>query len=105
STEAAATQPVDLTRWWNTLGDPKLTDLVDRATRANLDVRLAEARVREARALLEFNDSALFPMVNGSASFTRSQASKNAIGLGVGGGSSSSSGTGTGTGGTGTGGT
>jgi len=106
ATQPAATQPVDLRLWWNTFNDAKLDQLIDRATYSNLDVRLAEARVREARALLEFNRGALFPMVNGTGSFTRSQSSKNAIGgFGGGGGGSggTTTGTGTGTGGTGTG--
>ena len=40
----------DVRRWWETFNDSQLNSLIDRATKSNLDVRLAEARVREARA-------------------------------------------------------
>ena len=40
----------DLARWWTSFNDPLLDSLVERAVRSNLDLRLAEARIREARA-------------------------------------------------------
>src|SRR5204863_9744596 len=43
-------EAADLRRWWTVFGDEKLNSLVDRAIRRNLDLRAAEARVREARA-------------------------------------------------------
>ena len=36
--------PVSLVEWWTAFNDPTLSSLVDMAVRANLDVRLAEAR-------------------------------------------------------------
>ena len=39
-------------RWWRQLGDPILSDLVERAHQANLDLRIAEANLKQARALL-----------------------------------------------------
>src|SRR5690242_14208047 len=101
-----STQPtaaVDLERWWGSFDDPALDRLIQQAIDSNLDVRLAAARVREARAQLEFNRAVLFPTVDSSASFTRSRISKNALALGgSGSGSGTSGGTTTGTGGTGT---
>src|SRR5271157_701625 len=41
---------VDLARWWTKFQDPKLTELVNAALRTNLDVQLAAALLREARA-------------------------------------------------------
>jgi NodT family efflux transporter outer membrane factor (OMF) lipoprotein len=81
STQPAATQPaeIDLRRWWDTFSDPKLNDLISRALVSNLDVKLAQARVLEARAEVQFNVANLFPTVNGTAAYTRSQASKNAV--------------------------
>src|SRR5262249_45976622 len=38
----------ELARWWSTFNDPLLDSLVERAVRSNLDLRLAEARIREA---------------------------------------------------------
>jgi len=87
TTRPADTQPstapepavVDLERWWETFRDPMLNSLIDQAVTANLDVRLAEARVREARAQLEFNRAGLFPTLDSSASYTRSRSSKSAF--------------------------
>jgi len=36
--------------WWKNFNDPCLNSLVDRVVRSNLDLTLASARVREARA-------------------------------------------------------
>ncbi len=100
------TQPVaivDLEHWWQSFDDPMLNSLVDRAVAANLDVRLAEARVRESRAQLAFNRASLFPTIDSSANYSRSRASRNAFGVGsVGTGSSTVSGGGTSTGSGGT---
>ena len=43
----------ELVEWWKNFNDPTLTDLVEKAIKANLDVRLAEARLRQARAARE----------------------------------------------------
>jgi len=106
SSQPAATQPaadIDLRLWWYAFNDPKLNHLIDRALKNNLDVRLAEARVREARATYEFQRGGLFPTVDGTAAYTRSRTSKNVFGATSSGSSSSStgSGSGSGTGGTG----
>lgn len=39
-----------LEQWWTVFNDPILSDLIERARAGNLDLRQAEARVREARA-------------------------------------------------------
>ena len=46
----AMAEAVPAAAWWHTLDDPTLTELIDRALADNLDVKIAEARVREARA-------------------------------------------------------
>ena len=112
---AAATQPatqpveaVDVGRWWESFNDPALNRLIVQGIHSSLDVRLAQARVLEARAQLQGNVATLFPTVNGSASYSRSRTSKNAFSVGGSSGPGSSTGTttgGTGTGGAGTGGT
>ena len=89
----------DVKRWWEHFNDPALNQLVDRAVRSNLDVQLAAARVREARAQLGFTTAGLFPMLSGTGSYSRSRISKNGFGFGS---ASSTSTSGTGTGGTGT---
>ena len=96
--------PVDLKRWWETFHDPTLNRLIAQGIASNLDVRLAEARVREARAELEFNRAGLFPTLDSSAAYSRSRTSKNAFAIsGTPRGGTSTGGTtsGTGTGGTG----
>jgi NodT family efflux transporter outer membrane factor (OMF) lipoprotein len=60
-------------RWWASFNDPQLTKLVDQAVLANLDVKLAAARVAEARAERGVAKSALFPSVAASASATRNR--------------------------------
>ena len=96
ATQPAATQPaaaVDLERWWESFHDPALNSLIDRGIKSNLDVQLAEARVLEARAQLQGTVAQLFPTVDSSAVYSRSQSSRNAISLGGSGSSSSSSST------------
>lgn len=96
STQPSTTQPaelVDLQRWWESFHDPVLNRLIAQGIGSNLDVQLAQARVLEARANLQGNVATLFPTVGSSASYTRSQFSKN--GIGTSGGTSSSTGSGT----------
>jgi outer membrane protein, multidrug efflux system len=63
----AIPQPVAAT-WWTTFDDAQLGSLVERAMRANLDVRQAEARVLEARASRRIAGSGLWPQVGASGS-------------------------------------
>lgn len=96
STTQPSTQPaevVDLQHWWESFHDPVLDRLIADGINSNLDVQLAQARVLEARANLQGNVATLFPTVDASASYTRSQFSKN--GIGSFGGTSSSTGSGT----------
>jgi len=58
----------DPSNWWNTYGDPVLTNLVQRALHQNLDVKSALARVAESRALIRQTKSALAPSTNLNAS-------------------------------------
>jgi hypothetical protein len=50
-----------LAEWWRVFHDTPLDRLVERAIDANLDLRIAEARVRESRALRGIARSALWP--------------------------------------------
>jgi NodT family efflux transporter outer membrane factor (OMF) lipoprotein len=58
-------------RWWEVFGDPTLNDLVAQVEINNQNVKLAEANVRQARALTDQARSAFFPTVTGNASATR----------------------------------
>jgi NodT family efflux transporter outer membrane factor (OMF) lipoprotein len=65
---ASDAQPVstskDLSQWWKGFGDPMLNDLIDQALAANHDLRLAKARVREAKAMVTVAESALYPSID-----------------------------------------
>ncbi|WP_248308363.1 efflux transporter outer membrane subunit [Bosea sp. 124] len=66
-------------QWWKKLGDRRLNEIVERAVAGNLDVASAKARIREARAMRRQEVGALFPLVDGSSSFTRSRSSSNSV--------------------------
>lgn len=70
-----AADPVaaSLARWWGLFDDPVLVTLVERALQSNLDVKVAEARVRQARAAVQGAQSFLWPTVDSSASVRRSR--------------------------------
>ncbi|MGI9304558.1 MAG: efflux transporter outer membrane subunit [Gammaproteobacteria bacterium] len=69
---AADLDPQTLTQWWKTLEDPTLNSLVERAIAANLDLRTAEAQLRQARAQRGVAGSAQFPTIDAAGSATRS---------------------------------
>jgi multidrug efflux system outer membrane protein len=62
-------------QWWRLFRDPQLDRLVEETTAANLDLRLALARVRESRAESGVTRSALFPSVNASGDYSRQRLS------------------------------
>lgn len=63
--------------WWTTFNDPVLSSLVTRAVSANHDLRLAAARVTEARAARGVTASSFGPAVDAAGSATRSRRSEN----------------------------
>jgi multidrug efflux system outer membrane protein len=63
----------DLARWWTVFSDPMLSSLVERAVNSNLDLKLAEARIRQARAARGVAASDMGPTIDASGSFQRSQ--------------------------------
>lgn len=65
SAEATTLEPE--IAWWESFGDPVLSDLVRRAARENRDVRIAAERVRAARAGETISRSWLFPSIGVSA--------------------------------------
>lgn len=58
-------------RWWTLLRDPVLDDLIERAARSNLDLEVAAARIREARALRASAALDLAPVAPARAGYTR----------------------------------
>lgn len=63
--------------WWTRFGDAQLDALEERALAANQNLRIAEARYRQARAVAEQAGAQLFPLVDLSASAARVRSSAN----------------------------
>lgn len=59
-----ASDPAALKRWWKGFNDPTLNALIEHALAANQDLRIAQARVREAAAMVVVAESALYPSVD-----------------------------------------
>lgn len=78
------TQPSVSTLWWRTFNDTELNSLIKRAVHANLDVRLAVARIREARALRRYAGAGEYPEVDVDGSYTHSRNTFGATGAGAG---------------------
>jgi NodT family efflux transporter outer membrane factor (OMF) lipoprotein len=66
-----------LASWWRSFNDPELDSLVERALASNLDLRAAEARVRQARAARGLADAQRWPEANLSGSAARARESAN----------------------------
>jgi NodT family efflux transporter outer membrane factor (OMF) lipoprotein len=76
-TEPATAEAAADGAWWRTFNDPQLDTLVARAAAANTDIRVAIARLREARARRGVVSSALYPHVDVNGSFSNSRFSEN----------------------------
>ena len=61
----------DLAQWWKSFGDTNLDSLIATAIQSNLTLRVAEARVREARYQKQVISAGLWPSLSGSGSYTR----------------------------------
>jgi NodT family efflux transporter outer membrane factor (OMF) lipoprotein len=57
--------------WWLDFGDPVLDRLIEMAQARNLDLKLAEARVMESRALRKGARAEMYPELTGSAGAER----------------------------------
>jgi len=66
-----------ITAWWKTFHDPLLNSLVNRAVKANLDLKIAEARVREARAQYRIAQAAFGPTLDANGSYAKQLQSKH----------------------------
>lgn len=63
--------------WWKNFNDTELDSLVERAVHSNLDLHIAEARVREARAQRGVAFADLWPSVDASGSYSSERTSAN----------------------------
>lgn len=64
-------------KWWETFGDAQLTVLEEQAAMGNQDLKVAEARFREARAMIRFNRSSEFPTISTNPSIASIRDSQN----------------------------
>jgi NodT family efflux transporter outer membrane factor (OMF) lipoprotein len=62
-------------RWWEVFGDPLMNDLCAQVDISNQNIKVAEANLRQAKALTDQARSAFFPTVTGNGSATRGAAS------------------------------
>ena len=64
-------------KWWEIFGDPQLNELEEEVTQSNQDLKVAEARFRQARAMIRFNRSAEFPTISTSPGIVNERFSAN----------------------------
>lgn len=63
----ATRTPVDITLWWKSLGDSEIDALVKHTVQANLDLRIALARLQEARIAEYVVTGGTLPLVDVAA--------------------------------------
>src|SRR3954469_22599103 len=65
--------------WWKAFADPVLDDLVERADRGNTGVRIAAARLTQARAFARATDAARMPQIDASAGAARGRGAGDGV--------------------------
>lgn len=65
----ATSDAPDLISWWRQFSDPVLTTLVEEAVHSNFDIKIAEARLRQARASRGVAFGGLLPSVGASGGY------------------------------------
>lgn len=71
SAQGDATAGYDQARYWEALGDPVLTSLVDAALAENLDIAQSAARLVQAKESLDQARAGYFPQISGSGGANR----------------------------------
>jgi NodT family efflux transporter outer membrane factor (OMF) lipoprotein len=64
--------------WWEIFGDPQLNALESQVTAANQDLKVAEARFRQARAMIGFARASEFPTISAGVGISSVRESRNA---------------------------
>lgn len=77
TSQSTPAEALESLQWWHLFRDPALDNLIAQAQRANLDLRMAEARVREARAQHGMVAADLLPAVDTTDSYSTTRRSKN----------------------------
>ncbi len=63
--------------WWASFNDVELDSLIERAVKSNLDLRVAEARLRQARAVRGGSAADFWPMLSATGSADRAKQSEH----------------------------
>jgi len=75
--DSFASQNDQVGEWWKLFHDAELDSLIKRAVMTNLDLRIAESRVRQARTQQGFAEADFWPTLNASGSYARQKQSEN----------------------------
>jgi NodT family efflux transporter outer membrane factor (OMF) lipoprotein len=78
-TVTAANTAQPLADWWTVFNDEQLDALIREAASSNLDIRVAQSRVREERAMRGVTRSGLFPQLNANGDYSRTRFSGNTL--------------------------
>jgi NodT family efflux transporter outer membrane factor (OMF) lipoprotein len=73
---AVTSESAQLDAWWTLFGDPLLSSLVERSSRANLDLRAAVLRIEEARAQRDITAAGGWPSLDANAGYSRERLSE-----------------------------
>ncbi len=68
--------------WWKIFEDPMLTQLIEQAADTNLDIKVAVARVNEARARLRAVSGEQGPLIDATGDTRRQRGSENDVSMG-----------------------
>jgi outer membrane protein TolC len=66
--------------WWKNFHDVELDSLIERAACSNLDLKIAQTRVREARAHYRMTAHDFWPTVDAAGSYARNRQSERSAG-------------------------
>lgn len=80
-TETVFGSVLETSKWWANFKDPVMTSLIEKGLNANHDLRMASAKVRQARASKAGSISGLWPQLDANASYKKngSGESKNSL--------------------------
>lgn len=75
--DAAAGQTGVAAEWWRDFGDEQLNGLIAQALQSSPSLKLAQARLARAQAVMEVADAATLPQLNGQIDLTRQRYTAN----------------------------
>ncbi len=78
ATDGVNTNAAEVAQWWQSFNDPVLDSLITRAVQTNHDLRIAIARVKEAKAWRSGALADFLPTISASGQYKRQRLSENA---------------------------